>query len=206
MEASKVILSEAERQLITDANIILTKNSSIDKICEQFGLLASIYQQQCEPLKKEFPQLFSVHPKISKGEKHSGLPWVVLDYPRSFEKQNGQLAIRTFFWWGNYFSIQLQVSGIYMPGFIKALAAGKFQKKDWLLGFTDDAWDLELPNKKWLQADAENISTENKDEIVLKIAKKIPIHEWENLESLFSEAYSELVMLMTTALSSQPVK
>lgn len=206
MEASKVILSEAERQLITDANIILTKNSSIDKICEQFGLLASIYQQQCEPLKKGFPHLFSVHPKISKGEKHRGLPWVMLDYPRSFEKQNGQLAIRTFFWWGNYFSIQLQVSGIYMPGFIKALAASKVLASEWLTGLTDDAWDLELPNKKWLHADAENISAANKDGIVLKIAKKIPIHEWENLENLFSEAYSELVILMTNALGSQPVK
>ena len=207
MEASKVVLSEAERQLITDANIILTKNSSIEKICRQFGLLAAIYQHQCEPLKKTFPQLFGVHPKISKGEKHLGLPWVMLDYPRSFEKNNGQLAIRTFFWWGNYFSIQLQVSRMYIQDFMNALAAwNDLQHGDWLIGLTDDAWDLELPKTKWLSAEIQNISTENEKDLVLKVAKKIPINEWENLESICSEAYSALVNLMTMALSAQPVK
>ena len=51
-------------------------------------------------------------PKISKGENYKDLPYVMLDYPRCFQKEK-TIAIRTFFWWGNFFSINLQLSGEY---------------------------------------------------------------------------------------------
>ncbi len=206
MEAPKVILSEAERLLIRDANIILTKNSSIEKISNQFGLAASVYQQQCESLKVKYPELFNIHPKISKGEKHNGLPWIMLDYPRSFDKETGQFAIRTFFWWGNFFSIQLQVSKYYLPFFVKALPNWQVNKTEWMTGFTNDAWDMQLPNPLWRNIENSNIPDTNNETFVLKLAKKIPIELWESSEMNFSKDYGELVELMTIALSAQPVK
>ena len=49
-------------------------------------------------------------PKIAKGENYLQLPYVLLDYPRCFDKEN-IFAIRTMFWWGNFFSITLHLSG-----------------------------------------------------------------------------------------------
>jgi hypothetical protein len=203
VEASKVILSEAERQLITDANIILTKNSSIEKIGRQFAILADIYRQQTLSLQETHPAIFTVHPKISKGEKHQGLPWLMLDYPRTFDKK-GHLAIRTFFWWGNFFSIQLQVSGIYLPGIIKLLPALLKKDNGWYNGLATDAWDMQLPNAHWVSVT--NYHSTQQDEFVLKIAKKIPIDEWENLENILLNQYQQLVELIGRALSTEAVK
>lgn len=203
MEASKVILSEAEHRLISDVDVILTKNSSLEKIGMLFSRLSGIYQQNCLPLKDAWPSIFDTWPKISKGEKHHGLPWLMLDYPRCFDKQKGQLAIRTFFWWGNYFSIQLQVSGIYMMPFFEVLPQWSVNNNGWYKGFTDDAWDLQLPNQKWLDINFSSTNLMLNEDKVLKLAKKIPIDDWLNLEKIFTEDYAALVSLTTMALRRQ---
>ena len=59
-------------------------------------------------------------PKISKGENYKGLPWLVLDYPRYFNKED-IFAIRTLFWWGNFFSITLHISGKYKMRYEKKI-------------------------------------------------------------------------------------
>ena len=206
MEASKVILSEAEHQLITNANVILTKNSSLEKISLLFGQLAAMYQEKSSTLKKAFPAVFGIHPKISKGEKHLGLPWIMLDYPRCFDKETGHLAIRTFFWWGNYFSIQLQVSGNYIPAFLQSIPKWSLEKNTWHIGLTHDAWDLQIPNPGWIDINEPSIKDSITNEMVLKLAKKIPLHEWENLERNFVGDYAALANLMEIALSTQAVK
>ncbi len=204
MEASKVTLSIAERRLVTDANIILTKNSIIEKVYLLFGQLAVQYQQQSRHLAAAFPGIFGLHPKISRGEKYRDLPWVMLDYPRCFDKQKGQLAIRSFFWWGNYFSIQLQVSGIYKKKFLDVLPGWQPIPGTWLGGFTTDAWDYELPNPHWKSlfndAGETNESASDEDHI-LKLAKKIPIDEWENVEKLLGEYFSQLIQLTDLAIN-----
>ena len=202
MEASKIVFSEAERRLIADAEIILTKNLAIDKIVELFGQLANKFRQISVPLQPQFPQLFSIHPKISRGEKHLGLPWVILDYPRYFDKTSGQLAIRTLFWWGHYFSIRLHASGIYFQPFVAALKeSAKF--KDWIYGITDNPWDLNLPNPGW--ADINSNTAKEIEGPVLVLAKKIPISEWESVKD-FSKDYELLIDLLKNALGTEPVK
>ena len=50
------------------------------------------------------------HPKITKGDNYKGLPYVVLDDPRYFSGSN-IFTFRTMFWWGNFYSFSLFVSG-----------------------------------------------------------------------------------------------
>jgi len=57
---------------------------------EQFKLLV----QQNPALANE--AACAIAPKISKGENYEGLPWVILDFPRYFDKEN-VFAIRCFF-------------------------------------------------------------------------------------------------------------
>jgi hypothetical protein len=144
-----------------------------------------------------------VHPKISKGEKHRELPWVMLDYPRCFDKASGQLAVRTFFWWGHFFSIQLQASGnFYKPVADVILNSSNFQT--WDCGITEDPWDMRLPNSAWTSLE-KNDSATGQPAHVIKLAKKIPISRWESLSG-FSEDFDQLVPLMEKALGAKPVK
>ena len=81
-------------------------------------------------------------PKISRGENYKGLPWVMLDYPRVFGKED-VFAIRTMFWWGHAFSVTLHLKGewkrLFLPVIIDrkdAFAAAGFQ---W--GVMEDEWE-----------------------------------------------------------------
>ena len=64
-----------------------------------------------------------VEPKISKGEKYKGLPWVMLDYPRIFGKED-IMAIGTRFWWGHYFSVTLHLKGGYLRTYLPVILRG----------------------------------------------------------------------------------
>src|SRR5262245_43273102 len=105
MNRAKIQLTADELTLVQNADWLLTKNNIIEKVFEMFGDVAAgagdIFKQHSASLPQE---AFVQSPKISKGEKYLGLPYVMLDYPRLFTKDD-VFAIRTLFWWGNFFSI-----------------------------------------------------------------------------------------------------
>jgi len=110
---ANVKLSKDELELVTNAELILTKNRIIQKVYDLFGELSEDYQQMSKGLDQG---LLSISPKISKGENYLGLPWVMMDYPRIFSRTD-VFAIRSFFWWGKFFSITLQLQGKYQQHF-----------------------------------------------------------------------------------------
>src|ERR1043166_6396414 len=103
MNATKVQFSTDELALVEDPTWILTKNNIIIKVCDLFSEIAEKMKQVVETtkLREEIIQRTS---KISRGENFKGFPYVVLDYPRLFTEEN-VFAIRTLFWWANYFSV-----------------------------------------------------------------------------------------------------
>src|SRR5438270_12291819 len=105
---AKIQLSPAEQKLITNAEILLTKN----RVLEKMWLLLEGVQNAMQRRASTFsnPHIFQTPPKVSRGENYLGLPYLVLDYPRIFQ-QSDVFAIRSFFWWGNFFSSTLQLSG-----------------------------------------------------------------------------------------------
>src|SRR5437868_2887523 len=112
MIEAKIHLSSNEMELVTNAEWILTKNGIMDKAR---WLLESLQVQMKDYLGNQ-PGIADTTvygtPKISRGENYQGLPYLVLDYPRVFNKSN-ILAIRTMFWWGNFFSTTLHLAGHY---------------------------------------------------------------------------------------------
>jgi len=110
---SKLTLSAEEQQLVNNSNWILTKRVIIDKVYHLLGNLSASQKAIIENKKKWLPlPVIQSTPKISKGENYRHLPYVLLDYPRCFDAENA-FAIRTMFWWGNFFSMTLQLSGTY---------------------------------------------------------------------------------------------
>ena len=118
---TKIHLSADELQLVQNAQLLLTKNTIIEKVYALFGELASELQQSSIYATRNLPaELLTLGPKISRGEKYKGLPYVMLDYPRCFGKED-IFAVRTFFWWGNFFSVTLHLKGKYQQLFIPYL-------------------------------------------------------------------------------------
>jgi len=119
-------------RLVTEPGWILTKNSIIKKTV---GLFAA--------LSEEYKGLLSspVSPKISKGENYQGLPYVMLDYPRLFGRED-VLAVRTFFWWGHAFSVTLHLKGEYLAQYRPLLRRhwAELAEAGFHVGISDDEW------------------------------------------------------------------
>ncbi len=197
MSLANVKLSKTELALVTDKEIILTKNNIISKVYEMFGALSDEFQQYSADKKELLPsELLSVSPKIYKGEQYIGLPYVMLDYPRVYSKQD-VLAIRCLFWWGNFFSITLHLSGKFLALYKTNLQAWmeKNSGHDWHIGVNTDAWQHHFENDNYLPLkEAGDIILNNGfDKGFIKLAKKIPLHQWDDAIIFFTKQYNELL-------------
>jgi hypothetical protein len=183
-------LTDYEMALVADEKVLLAKNKIIQTVQQIFGELSEEYARIISD--SSFEKNFLNNAKISRGENYRGLPYVVLDYPRQFSK-NSVFAIRSFFWWGNFFSITLQLSGEHFE-----------QRKDflgqWLSVFQKEGWYINAGNEQWehhFDADnykpfigAEIISAEQK---FIKLAKKIPLSEWDSVKNFYLENFTFLI-------------
>lgn len=95
--SANLILSEPELAKVQDANWIFTKHLIMEKA-------AAILRGQVQEINNQFnfllqwdafKELTATMPKISKGENYLQLPYLILDYPAIFEKNN-IFALRTF--------------------------------------------------------------------------------------------------------------
>lgn len=188
-------LSNFEMGLVTDPAILLTKNKIIQQVTQMFAYLAEDYKKVIIQSDCKFEKL--IESKISKGENYRGLPYLVLDYPRQFEKQD-VCAIRTFFWWGNFFSITLHLSGKYQlryePLLIKAIESNSLD--GWYLSCSETKWEhhFELDNYRPMKQQTSNFS----NNLFIKIAKKIPLGEWDKAENFFKENFYFLINILTS--------
>ena len=166
---ANVKLSQRELEIVTDPDFILTKNQVIAKVYTLFGELSEYYQTQAASCLPDEVKVLS--PKISKGENYEGLTWVMLDYPRYFSADH-VFAIRTYFWWGHFFSITLQLKGKYQQKI--QITNLKSAMPDWFLCCNEDEWqhhfreDNYQPLHKFSVDEIEKLS-------FIKLAKKIPI-------------------------------
>ncbi len=191
---AKVKLSPYELELVTNAQILLTKNEIIKKVYELFGALAEDYVEVAQLLLSQDET--SISPKISRGENYHGLPYIVLDYPRNFSKED-TFAIRTFFWWGHFFSITLQLSGKYQEKYLPLLTRHflKGEMKDWFIGVGEDPWEHHFEGDNYQEV---SIDTRLCNKSFIKLATKIPLQEWDNVSDFLQTQFSLLLQILTS--------
>lgn len=110
----QIYFNQKEIDYLNDRDFLLTKRKITGKI---FDLLARVQEKLIPQLNKHdqlIPaEVLSISGKISKGENYGSLPYLILDCPRFFQKED-VFAIRTMFWWGNYCSNTLHLQGKYL--------------------------------------------------------------------------------------------
>ena len=193
-EKANVSLSAFEQQLVSDPAWILTKNRIIEKVYLLFGHLSEQYKE-CAPEEVVTASVIASGPKISKGENYEGLPYVMLDYPRCFGKED-VFAVRTFFWWGHFFSITLQLKGLYLQQHLPALL-----KNEELLR-AQDVW-MNVGNEEWQHHFRENnmlLLNKHIEKIqekeVLKLAFICSLNNWDKAETILTEKFQLLLRVL----------
>ena len=183
-------LTTYEMQLVTDPQVLMTKNSIIKKVYEIFGELAETYKKEISNKIPDSKTL--INPKISKGENYKGLPYVILDFPRQFNKTD-IFAIRSFFWWGNFFSITLQLAGRYHQQYatvIKNAIDLRFYE-EWYIGLLENQWEHHFESNNYSSL-SRGINHDIAKLPYLKLAKKIPLNKWDETNTFFIKNFALL--------------
>ena len=202
MIEAKIRLSQKEMELVSNADLILTKNAILQKANR---LLSGLQDKQLQHLESFAANLsekmFHSSAKISKGENYQGLPYLILDYPRVFDQQH-ILAIRTMFWWGNFFSVTLHLSGIYKKEKEEKLihAFTKLKERNYYWNINEDPWehhfeiDNYIPLEQLSKAEFEDSVRKNN---FIKLAYKIDLQQWEDAEELLLIFFKQIIAVLT---------
>lgn len=201
IDKTKIMLSAKELELVCDTDWILTKHIIIEKVIELFSAILVSMQQQTANKKSNLPvEVFIKDPKISRGENYRQLPYVMLDYPRYFDKQN-TLAIRTFFWWGNFISINMQLSGDLKVKATPKLMAHflELQQNDYWVCVNNNPWQHYFEEDNYVPLQI--ITIEQFDlmlnrELFIKIGKKISVKHWETAAQFIENSFEEMILIL----------
>lgn len=193
MRDAKLNFSADEFEVVQDAEFILTKLTVVHKVVDFFGHLSSLYTDILKSHHHLPAEVFQYHAKISKGEQYLSLPYVILDHPRIFDKEN-VFAIRSFFWWGNFFSITLHVSGSYLQHFS---SFETLNKNDWYWCVNDDAWQHHFNEDNYVLLKNVKHETLPAERKFIKLSRKLPLEKWNEAEAFFTESYRQLLQLIS---------
>jgi hypothetical protein len=204
IEKTKITLSAKELEMVCNTDWILTKQAIIEKVYQLFGDFAADIQPQANSLLAE--KICSTLPKISKGERYQNLPYVMLDYPRYFSK-NEIIAIRTFFWWGHFCSVTLHLSGrsktAAMPILLEQFVF--LQQNDFSVCVNNTPWEHHFGQDNFMPVKAISMKEFRQlleREMFVKIAKKIPLQEWEKISLFIRQSFSQILPFIPIMLPS----
>lgn len=194
MDRAKIQFSADELRLVTDEQVILTKNRVIGKVSGFFGLLTDSYRGIGGDV---FPSDIRQHPKISRGENYNGLPYVILDYPKHFTKDD-IFAIRTMFLWGKDFSITLHLKGRYKVFFERTLFenAVLLKQHGWYMQIAGDEWQhhyAAATHQPLAGIAANNWHALIKDMPFIKLVFYFSLRQWEEAEQKFAESFFSML-------------
>lgn len=198
-QEAKIHLSSFETELVNNTEWIFTKQIIIEKVYRLFGTLQSQYenvlQNDAETLRE---LLHRKGAKISKGENYNGLPYLILDYPAIFGRKN-IFAVRTMFWWGNFFSVSLHLSGKYFNG--------KNNTNEWLPFLKDNNFFVCINEIEWEHhfsdlnyVNANDLSdmqiAQMQEKSFFKAGKKIALNQWETVPEFLEKTFGEIIELI----------
>jgi hypothetical protein len=194
-------LTPQERNIVTNADWIFQKLRITDKVYTLLGALHERLAAHPRTAAFPFPEgCLQQGAKISRGERYRDLPYVLLDYPRSFAGHS-IFAFRTMFWWGRFFSCTLHLAGDEKIKYEKSLLAAReslaangfficVNESPWEHHFEEDNYRPvgELPVQVW----ENNILGRP----FVKFAKRYELDVWENLLPSAENDYATLLGLL----------
>ncbi|MCB9205746.1 MAG: hypothetical protein H6610_07970 [Ignavibacteriales bacterium] len=175
-------LSNTELNIINDKEFLLKKIVVIKKIQKLFEILQRDLKGIVDSSEFIFHENVDVkYGKIFKGEDYKNLPYVVLDYPKLYSKEN-IFTFRTMFWWGNFYSSTFHLQGEIFNELksktIKNLQTSSFSNLYICVNKTP--WEYHYNDSNYILLTSENIS--KIDQLpFLKLSKKFDLDNYQIL-------------------------
>ena len=200
MNDAKIGLSEEELNLAIDPRVILTKNAIIDKVYQLFGKISLEMKESIRPIENDLNDVLDVPAKISRGESYLDLPYVILDFPRYF-RPHDIFAIRTMFWWGNFFSITLHLKGNFREHYHQRIIEkfSEISRLGFFAGIGLDEWEHHFGEDNYIPValieDDEWLSLYEARDFT-KIALKFPVTDFNRMDEVLPDAFRKIIGLL----------
>lgn len=188
MQDTNLLITTSELQLMQDTSFFDMKR----RIMQKTETLLTDLQAGLEDKKNYYnvllpEKVLNIPAKISRGENYLGFPYLVLDFPRVFEKEH-VFAFRTMFWWGNHFSFTLHVGGKYFEevkdNFLLNYSSLKLPGV--YLCINDDPWEYHYQNDNYkLLSDIEDaafIENTISSQQFIKLSQRTELSSWTQLK------------------------
>jgi hypothetical protein len=124
----------------------------------------------------------------------------MLDHPRFFHAEH-VLAMRSFFWWGHFFSVTLHLKGKYVDLYRRTLVAhsGMLAAGGYRISVSEDEWQHDLDSEEYVPL-AGMTSDELEKLLVshpfVKIGKRFSLYDWAEMPVLLRRSQQELGKLI----------
>jgi hypothetical protein len=204
MNAAKIQFSQEEMDLLINPGWLLTKNRIIEKLYGFFGEQSQKLQALFAASANQLPEeILLLPPKIAKGEQYQGLPYIMLDYPRCFGKEDS-CAIRSFFWWGHDLSVTLHLKGAYRKRYRSAImeSLSKLAALGFRIAIGEEEWrhDLEPDYSLPLATCSEQTLARVIDEKAFcKLSATVALEDWHNWDASLAPLYQALYAILVAA-------
>lgn len=184
-------LSNKENKIIYDKDFLINKISIIKKIHKHFEIVRRSISSSINNSHFIFPQEVDVkYGKIFKGENYNLLPYVTLDYPKLFSKDD-VFTFRTMFWWGNFFSSTLHIGGKYYDLYIDNITKNikKHLEHNIYVCVNDTPWEYHYDDTNYVLLTSDNLSLLHENKF-LKLSIKFKLEDYNNLPKLVEDYFN----------------
>lgn len=201
-DETKLMLSDGELHFVKDTQWFLTKQKITETVCQlMHAQVPVIINYFAKNIPADFSELKTAVPKISRGEQYLSLPYIILDYPSVFEKDN-IFALRTMFWWGNFISVTLHLSGKYKEALTKNIL-GKLKANPGgiFICINENQWQHHFEPDNYIEAATitnYKYGKINVDARFLKLSIKLDLQQWNQMPALLIDAYQKMAILIKT--------
>ncbi len=178
--------TDQESIFLKDVDFLLTKGNIIQRLVANFSHIGNILEENINF--NSIPSLSTkkFSSKVSRGENYKGLPYVVLDHPAFFSK-NEIFALRTIFWWGNNFSTHFLLKGKCLENCKVSLTKSHtiLSTANTLIDLSGDLWNHDTKSagyQKIKEISSHNFAKIINDHSSVKISWELPLDNWSDLE------------------------
>ncbi len=192
---------EYELEIIRDTNFLKTKGEIIAKIMRVFGQLRDTIKTS--KIHQGFPYapgIDTLKGKISKGENYKSLPYVVMDFPKHFDKRN-IFTFRSMFWWGHEFSFTLHLAGSYLDLYSEQLQHidRVNSPEDTYFGISNDAWQYDYGPENYQTvagSTASRIEEQLERHAFIKISRRLSLDGWRDVPAFGCQTLEDFLGLL----------
>lgn len=191
------MFTKKQLSYLKNTDFLLTKHEILNSIILHFSQININLQKVAIPksIAVYNKNLNFVNGKITKGENYMGLPYIVLDYPFLF-LPNNIFTFRTMFWWGNFYTCTLHISGLACLFFSKNILKNINLFKNWKILIGNDMWIHDINKECFIPINEINATVfeqQVKTHQFIKISCKLPLNNYNELPLFVTNCYLTII-------------